>query len=142
MDAHDRTPSDSDQTKATHSIALEDNLATWMRQMAIWSSIGLAFFAFLYGTREELAEFKRIELIAMHSAPLLLLVIGIVTGVQAVDNYLRRAHTFDVPVTVSYVICSITWILILLGIICVALSNLIRLYRQRAVRVQMESGSS
>ena len=51
-------PPDSDEEKAAHSIALEDNLATWMRQMAIWASIGLAFCACVYRTRDELTEFR------------------------------------------------------------------------------------
>ena len=126
---------DTAVTKAQHAIAIENNLATWLRQMAVWSSIGLAFFAFLYHAQDNLNETHRMRLVAMHSVPLLLLVIGIITGVQALESYIRRAHTFHVQVSVSHVACSIVWILILLAIFVAAGCNLVKLYRERLTQI-------
>ena len=135
MSDGDAKPVDTAKLKAAHAVTIEDNLATWMRQMAVWSSIGLAFFAFFFGTRDDMSQFHRGELVAMFAVPVLLLLIGIVTGVQAVDSYIRRARTFDVPVTVSYVITSTIWILILIAFVLGAAVKFAKLYRSRLRRL-------
>lgn len=121
--ADPNAPTNAEEVQKTRdTIAAEDNLATWMRQTVVWSSAGVALYAFLSKKNDPLQPTAS-ELALMRTIPISLLLIAAVVGVQALADYAHRAAVYGVPIKHTYMGCGVAWIAVLLGVLLVTATS-------------------